>query len=204
MTGPSPGGEDVTDVLERVRKGDPEAMGVLMPRVYDELRKIAHRHLRSERAGHTLSTTGLVHEAYLRLVDQQRTEWVDRAHFFAVAARMMRRILIDYARRHRALRRGGPHKQAISLDAPEVDNVALAENDAEVGAHAEWLLALDEALNRLKDANERLARIVECRFFGGLTERETAAALGVSQRTVAREWSMARGWLYRELRRDVA
>lgn len=204
MTGQAPHAEDITGVLARVRKGDPEAMGVLMPRVYEELRRIAHRHLRSERAGHTLSTTGLVHEAYLRLVDQQRVEWVDRAHFFAVAARMMRRILIDYARRHRALRRGGPHQQMISLDAAEVDHSALAENDPESVARAEWLLTLDEALDRLKDANERQARIVECRFFGGLTEHETATALGVSQRTVAREWSMARGWLYRELRRDVA
>ncbi len=204
MTGPAPRGEDITGVLRRVRKGDPEAMGVLMPRVYDELRQIAHRHLRSERAGHTLSTTGLVHEAYLRLVDQHRVEWADRAHFFAVAARMMRRILIDYARRHRALRRGGPHRQVISLEALGGDNLAVAESDPEVAARAEWLLALDEALDRLRDANERLARIVECRFFGGLTERETAAALGVSQRTVAREWSMARGWLYRELQRDVA
>jgi RNA polymerase sigma factor (TIGR02999 family) len=163
-----------------------------VPLVYDELRRIAHRQLASERSGHTLSTTALVHEAYLRLVDQKRVQWSDRAHFFAIATRAMRRILVDYARRHRALRRGRGQRP-VSLEDSAVGSVAAADR-------AEELIALDEALDRLATLDERLCRVVECRFFGGLTEVETATVLGVTARTVARDWVKARGWLYQELR----
>lgn len=168
-----------------------------MPLVYDQLRRVAHRQLGAEPTGHTLSTTALVHEAYLRLVDQTRTDWQDRAHFFAIASRAMRRILIDYARRHRAVRRGGLPGGASPTP------VALDDVEIPVAERAETLLALDEALGRLERFDERLAQVVECRFFAGLTEAETAAALGVSQRTAAREWAVAKGWLYQELSRDA-
>jgi len=170
--------------------GEAEAIDRLFPLVYDQLRRIAHRKLRAERPGHTLDTTGLVHETWLKLVEQTRVEWQDRAHFLRVAARAMRRILVDYARRHRALRRGGALRR-ISLD----EDAALAA----VAERGETLLALDEALVRLGGVSERLARVVECRWFGGLTEEETAEALGVTTRTVQRDWVKARGWLYLEL-----
>ena len=139
-----------------------------------------------------------MHEAYLRLVDQSRTEWQDRAQFFAVALRVMRRILIDYARRHRALRRGG------EAGGGRPARISLDEAEIRVAARADALIALDEALERLAVVDDRLARVVECRFFAGLTEIETAEALGVSRRTVAREWAIAKGWLYQELRDDDA
>ncbi|HSL70839.1 MAG TPA: ECF-type sigma factor [Longimicrobiales bacterium] len=187
---------EITEALVALRSGAPDAMSRLMPLVYDELHRIAHRQLRSEAAGHTLSTTALVHEAYLRLVDQTRAQWQDRAQFFAVAARAMRRVLVDYARRHAAARRGGeqgvPAKR-VSLDAIDIP----------VAERAGVIIALDNALARLTDIDARLAQIVELRFFGGLTEAETAAALDVSQRTVAREWVTAKGWLYQELSGDV-
>jgi len=186
----------ITEALYALRNGAPDAMDRLVPLVYEQLRRIAHLHLRAEPVGHTFSTTALVHEAYLKLVDQTRADWQDRGHFFAVASGAMRRILVDYARRYRAARRGGGDDGAparpVSLDDAEI---ALAER-------ADALVALDEALERLGEFDERQARVVECRFFGGLTEEETAAALGVSQRTVAREWVTARGWLYQELQRD--
>ena len=168
--------------------GEPDSMDRLLPLVYDELHRIAHRHLALEQVGHTLVTTALVHEAYLRLVDQTRVRWVDRSHFFAVAARVMRRVLVDYARRYRAAKRGAGARP-VDLDAVEVP---LAER-------SESLIALDEALERLADLNPRLSRIVECRFFAGMTEEETAEALGVTERTVRRDWVKARGWLSREL-----
>lgn len=167
-----------------------------MPLVYEQLRGVAHRQLDAEPTGHTLSTTALVHETYLRLVDQTRADWQDRAQFFAVASRAMRRILIDYARRHRALRRGG------QPDGSRPRPISLDEANLPVAERADAFLALDEALDRLADVDPRLARVVECRFFAGLTEEETAAALDVSKRTVAREWVVARGWLYEELSRD--
>lgn len=186
---------EITQALVALRERTPGAMDRLMPLVYDQLRQVAHHQLGAEPAGHTLSTTALVHEAYLKLVDQSRVQWQDRAHFFAVAARAMRRILIDYARRHRALRRGG------SSDGRRPAPVSLDDVDLPVHERAEALLALDDALDRLERVQERLARVVECRFFAGLTEEETATALGVSKRTVAREWALARGWLYQELGR---
>jgi RNA polymerase sigma factor (TIGR02999 family) len=192
--------QEITEALASLKPEVPAAMDTLLPRVYGELRRIAHRQLGNERPGHTLSTTAVVHEAYLRLADGRDTPWVNRAQFFAVAARTMRRILIDYARRYHAARRGGVHRAAVALDdleragAPEI---AVAER-------ADWLLALDEALARLALMDERLARVVECRFFAGLTEDETAEALDISPRTVARDWHVARGWLYQELRDDDA
>lgn len=161
----------------------------LLPLVYDELRRVAHRQLGRERSGHTLSTTALVHEAYLRLVDQTRARWVDRAHFFAVAAGVMRRILVDYARRFRAAKRGGG-VQPVDLDQVEVS----------LDERSEMLINLDEALGRLAELNPRLSRVVEYRFFGGMTEEETAEALGVTDRTVRRDWIKAKAWLSRELR----
>jgi len=193
---------DVTDALLALRpvpEGQPDgasdALGRLVPLVYGELRRIAHRQLRAERAGHTLSTTGLVHEAYLKLADQSRVEWQDRAHFFAVAARAMRRILVDYARRHRALRRGG---ERVRLSLGALDEAGAGAID--VAARADELVALDGALRRLAALDERLARVVECRYFAGLTDAETALALGVTARTVGRDWVKARGWLYQALR----
>lgn len=188
--------EAITEALCALRNGAPEAMDRLVPLVYEQLRRIAHLQLRAEPVGHTFSTTALVHEAYLKLVDQTRAEWQDRGHFFAVASGAMRRILVDYARRYRAARRGGGE------DGAPVRPVPLDDTDIPVAERADALVALDEALERLGRLDERQARVVECRFFGGLTEEETATALGVSQRTVAREWVTARGWLYQELQRD--
>lgn len=191
--------EAITQALGALRDGEPGAMDRLVPLVYEELARIARRQLRREAAGHTLSTTALVHEAWLKLVDQTRVQWTDRAHFFAVAARCMRRVLVDHARRHRAVRRGGTQVRVVPLD-------ALGSTDA-VGVtaaeRADTLIALDEALERLAALDERQAGVVECRFFGGLTEQETAEALGVTARTVARDWVKARGWLHQELRGDV-
>lgn len=188
---------EITEALIALRDRAPAAMDRLIPLVYDQLRRVAHRQLAAEPTGHTLSTTALVHEAYLKLVDQTRTRWQDRAHFFAIASQAMRRVLIDYARRHRALRRGGlpdgTRAAPLSLDAVEVP----------VDLRVDALLALDGALERLGQVDARMARVVECRFFAGMTEAETAAALEVSQRTVAREWAVARGWLHRELRHDT-
>ena len=198
---------EVTDALMALRTAPPggasDALDRLVPLVYGELRRIAHRQLRAERSGHTLSTTGLVHEAYLRLADQQRVDWQDRAQFFAVAARVMRRILVDYARRHRALRRGGERARLSlaaldeALDEPDAGAIAAA-------ARADEILALDDALERLARLDERLARVVECRFFAGLTDAETAQVLGVTPRTVGRDWVKAKGWLYQALRSDGA
>jgi RNA polymerase sigma factor (TIGR02999 family) len=188
--------EAITEALCAWRNGAPDAMDRLAPLVYEQLKHIAHRQLRAEPVGHTLSTTALVHEAYLKLVDQTRVDWQDRGHFYAVASGAMRRILVDYARRYRAERRGGGHDGAPARPVP------LDDTDIPVAERAEALIALDEALDRLGRFDAQQARVVECRFFGGLTEGETATALGISQRTVAREWVTARGWLYEELRRD--
>jgi RNA polymerase sigma factor (TIGR02999 family) len=181
---------EITDLLLQLREGSPEVRDQLFRVVYGELRRVASRQLRSERSGHSLGTTGLVHEAYLKLADQTRVQWQDRAHFYCVASRAMRRILVDYARRYRAQRRGG-----------ELQRVSL-EEDASVSERGETLLALDQALERLATLNQRLSQVVECRYFGGLTEEETAQALGVTSRTVQRDWAKARGWLYLELSND--
>jgi RNA polymerase sigma factor (TIGR02999 family) len=189
---------EITEALVALRQRTPGAMDRLMPLVYDQLRRMAHRQLAAERTGHTLSTTALVHEAYLKLVDQTRAQWQDRGHFFAIAAQAMRRILVDYARRHRAARRGGGGEDG-SVPRP----LSLDEVELPVAERADALLAIGEAVERLGEFQARLAQVVECRFFAGLTEAETAAVLGVSQRTVAREWALAKGWLYQELRSEA-
>jgi RNA polymerase sigma factor (TIGR02999 family) len=164
-----------------------EAMERLLPLVYDDLRRIAHRQLAGERDGHTVSTTALVHEAYLRLADRQ-IDGYDRVQFLGVASQAMRRVLVDYARQHRAGKRGGARRQ-VALD----DAMLVVEE------RADTLLALDEALTRLGGFDARQGRVVECRFFGGLTEEETAEVLGVTARTVRRDWIKAKGWLHQEL-----
>jgi RNA polymerase sigma factor (TIGR02999 family) len=187
------GEHQITRLLHQLRRGDDAAFDRLLPLVYDELRRIAHHQRRQPHGNATLNTTGLVHEAYLKLVNQTGLESADRAHFFAIAARAMRQILIDQARKHGTLKRGGSWKR-VPLD----DGVAAAEQQAGL------LLALDDALARLAGLNERLSRVVECRFFGGLTEQETAAALAISERTVRRDWLKAKLWLYGELMEDGA
>ena len=189
----------ITEALGELREGVPGALDRLVPLVYADLTRMAHRQLGLEPAGHTLSTTALVHEAYLRLVDQTRAQWADRAQFFAVAAHVMRRVLVDHARRHRAGRRGGEHRRAVSLDVLD----SAGAGSLATGERAHVLLGVDEALERLAALDPRQARVVECRFFGGLTEPETAEALGVTERTVARDWVKARGWLYQELSNDA-
>jgi RNA polymerase sigma factor (TIGR02999 family) len=189
--------DEITEALVAWRQGKPDAIERLVPLVYDQLRRMAHRQLRAEATGHTLTTTALVHEAWLKLVDQTRADWQDRAHFFAIAARAMRRILVDYARRYRAVRRGG------GSDGFPATRISLDHVDLPVSERADALLALDEALGRLARIEPRMAQVVECRFFAGLNEAETAAALGVSLRTVAREWSLAKGWLFQELQGEA-
>ena len=186
--------QEIAAALAALRAGAPDAMDRLLPLVYGELRRMAHRQLGAERAGHTLSTTAVVHEAYLRLAGQRDAAWADRAHFFALAARVMRRVLTDYARRHRAARRGGPGAGRVALEEADAAGVLVAAE------RAAELLALDEALDRLARSDERLAQVVECRVYGGLSAAETAEALGSSLRTVEREWALAKGWLYQELR----
>jgi RNA polymerase sigma factor (TIGR02999 family) len=164
------------------------AAEALFPELYDELRRIAHRQLGAERTGHTLCTTALVHEAYVKLADQTRARFESRSHFLAVASQAMRRILVAYARRVRTEKRGG-RWQRLDFDAV----------DLPVEERAEALVALDAAMERLAVLNPRLSRVVECRFFGGMTEEEVADALGVTERTVRRDWLKAKGWLVREL-----
>jgi RNA polymerase sigma factor (TIGR02999 family) len=186
-----PEGHDVTALLRAWSQGDAEAGERLVPLVYDELRRQAAIHLRRERRDHTLRPTGLVHEVYLRLVDQ-REAWQNRTQFFALAARVMRRILVDHARRHLARKRGGSRCR-VSLD--EADGAVAAGPDLE-------LMALEQALTELATLDEAKARVVELRFFGGLSLPETAAVLEVSESTVSREWRMARAWLYRRITRE--
>jgi RNA polymerase sigma-70 factor, ECF subfamily len=183
--------QDITAILREIDGGDESAAARLMPLVYDELRRLADSYLRRERPDHTLQPTALVNEAYLRLVDQTRARLRDRSHFFAVAARQMRRVLVDHARRHHADKRGGGARR-VSLD--EAAEHAQAARDLD-------LVALDAALNRLAELDARQARIVELRFFGGLTVEETARALGVSATTVKDDWQSARAWLRREVRK---
>ena len=172
---------------------DPAAAESLFPLLYDELRRIAHRQLAVERAGHTLCTTALVHEAYVKLAAQTHAQFASRAHFLAVAAQAMRRILVTYARKVRSDKRGG---QWHRLDLDQVD-IPVAER-------AEALVVLDGALDRLTALTPRLSQVVECRFFGGMTEEETAIALGVTERTVRRDWVKAKGWLLNDLARGDA
>ncbi len=186
MTTPQP--SNVTQLLHAWTDGDRAVFDRLMPLVYDELRRLARRHLRRERPGHTLTTTALVHEAYLNLIDQNRVQWQNRAHFFGIAAQCMRRILLMHARKRSTAKRGGGQARL------PLDDVVVISNE-----RAEALLALDEALTRLEAVDARLAQIVEYRYFGGLTIEETAAVLGISKATVKRDFRTARAWLHREL-----
>lgn len=185
---PSPKRSEITDLLIAHRDGDREAFQRLVPLVYEDLRRIARRQLRRVGSGGTLNTTALVHEAYLKLVDQTRIAVNDRGHFYALAARAMRQIIIDHARKRSAAKRGGG-KRPVSLDKVQV---AVVEQ-------AEMLIAIDDALDRLSGLNERLTRVFECRYFAGLSEKETAEALSLSLRTVQRDWMKGKAWLRREL-----
>lgn len=182
-------GAEVTQLLRAHRDGDRAAFERLVPLVYDDLRRIARRQLGRGNPDGILQTTALVHESYLKLVDQSRADFQDRSHFLAVAARAMRQVVVDHARRRGAAKRGGGGHQTT-----------LDEGHVAVESQAEWLLAVDQALTRLGERDGRLARIVECRFFAGLSEEETAAALGISVRTAQRDWMRARAWLQEELR----
>ena len=178
----------VTQLLIRSREGDRGAFDALFPFIYDDLTRIAHRQLGRFRPGQTLNTSALVHDAYMRLVDHTQASWKDRGHFFATAARAMRFIVVDYARQRTAQKRGG----RTSL--LRIDDV-----DVPVAEQAEILIALDEALTRLAEVDPRLGQVIECRFFAGLTEVETAEALGVTDRTVRRDWLKAKAWLQVEM-----
>jgi RNA polymerase sigma-70 factor, ECF subfamily len=177
----------ITELLYELKSGEQEALGDLLPLVYDELRRLADSYLRRERADHTLQPTALVHEAYLRLIGQKPIDWQNRAHFFGVAARLMREILIEYARARSRQKRGGEFKTVISLD----DAVSFS-NEKQLD-----VIAIDEALSQLENLDERQARIVEMKFFGGLNIEEIAEVLGISPATVKREWSSANLFLYK-------
>jgi RNA polymerase sigma factor (TIGR02999 family) len=184
-----PSQNEVTQLLLAWSDGDKAALEELTPLVYAELRRLAERHMRRERAGHPLQTTALVNEAYVRLIDLRQVRWQNRAHFFGVAAQLMRHILVDFARARLRAERGGYKQQVPLEEAAVVSNERCAD-----------FIALDDALKSLAEIDPRKSRMVELRFFGGLTVDETAEALNVSPRTVMYEWSLARDWLYRELR----
>ena len=186
-----PSAENVTKMLRDWRNGDQEALEQLIPVVYDELHRQAARYLRREHPGHTLQTTALIHEAYLRLINQQNIEWQNRAHFYAIAARLMRQILVDHARRRQATKRGGSD---IKVPLEEAMVISPGENVD--------LVALDEALTRLAAIDPQQSRIVELRYFSGLSVEETAEVLGVSSRTVNRDWNVAKAWLRQQIARD--
>jgi len=187
MSGANPG--NVTRLLEAANSGDPGALQELTPLVYDELKRLARRHMRGEHAGHTLSTTGLVHESFLKLVGQSNANYVNRSQFFAIASMTMRRILVNWARAKKQEKRGGGAVVLRLEDAPS----PLTE------AEPERLLAIDAALEQLAKVSDRAVKVVECRYFGGLTIEETASALDIAPATVKREWALAKSWLRREL-----
>jgi RNA polymerase sigma-70 factor, ECF subfamily len=187
---PKPSSEDITQLLLEWRQGKQEALDELMPVVYEELRRQAHRHLRNEQRSHSLQTTALINEVYLRLLDCSKVSWQCRAHFFAITAQMMRRILVDYAR-SRGYRKRGGGLEIITLDQ---DRISPLGRDPD-------LVALDDALDTLAAKDERKSRVVELRFFGGLSVEETAEVLGVCRDTVVRDWKFAKAWLAQELRK---
>jgi RNA polymerase sigma factor (TIGR02999 family) len=189
----TPAPSEVSQLLRAWSEGDRAAFDKLMPLVYEELRQMAKRYMDRQQVGHTLQTTALIHEAYLRLVDQSEAQWQNRAHFFAVAATAMRHILVDHARARQAAKRGGAAR-AVTLD--EAAAVSVEE--------AAELVALDDALESLAAFDQRKSRVVEMKYFGGLTVEETAEALQVSPETVARDWRLARTWLLRELSKTGA
>jgi RNA polymerase sigma factor (TIGR02999 family) len=179
---------EVTELLLAWNHGDEAALEKLIPLIHNELRRLAHRYMGGERPGHTLQTTALVNEAYLRLIDSSRVQWQNRAHFFALSAQLMRRVLVDFARSRNYQKRGG-------------DAVQVSLNEAVAGSteRAADLVALDDALTALAKSDERASRVVELKFFGGLSIEETAEALKVSPKTVKRDWEWAKAWLLREL-----
>lgn len=183
---------DITELLICWSNGDKDALGKLMPLVERELHRLAHYYMRHEHVGHTLQTTALINEAFLRLVDQTRVQWQNRAHFFGIAAQIMRRVLLNYARDRHRQKRGG-HAVQVSLS-----DVAIISDDK-----SSELIALDEALERLTAIDQRKSRVVELRFYGGLSVEETAEVLGVSTITVNRDWKMAKAWLSREIRNVI-
>ncbi len=184
---------EVTQLLRDWCRGDQSALDRLLPLVHDELHRLAHRYMLRERVGHTLQTTALVNEAYMRLIDANQVEWKDRAHFFAISANLMRRILVDFARSRGYQKRGG---NVVKLEFDE-ERVPSPRRSAD-------LIALDEALSALSAFDPREAKVVELRFFGGLSEEETAQVLGISSRTVKRDWALAKAWLKREMNRGAA
>ena len=189
MTSPSP--DEVTQLLLDWSSGDKAALDKLMPLVYEELRRLAHHYMGRERAGHTLQTTAIVNEAYLHLIDQRNVQWQNRAHFFGIAAHLMRRVLADHARSRRSAKRGGGARQVSLEEAMIVSEERVADMEA-----------LDDALNSLAEIDERKSQIVEMRFFGGLSIKETAEVLGVSPGTVMRDWTLAKAWLRREIGKE--
>ncbi len=178
----------ITQLLQAHSSGDRQALNRLVPLVYEEMKRLARKRLQSERSDHTIGTHDLVHEAYLKLLDFNRINWQNRSHFYAIASRIMRNILVDYAVRKRAQKRGGKQRR-----------VTLGEADAVSEANYHDIITIHQALQKLEKMDERQVRIVECRFFGGLNIEETAESLGVSEPTVYRDWKMARAWLNREL-----
>lgn len=191
MSRTEPKTREITQILQEWSSGKREAFDKLMPLVYDELHRQAARYLRRERANHTLQTTALINEAYMKLIDQKQVAWESRTHFFALAANAMRQILVDYARKKYSQKRGG-ELEKLQLD----ESLTVAANEKTVD-----LIALDEALKKLAEIDEQQTKIVELRYFSGLSLEETAEALHISRSTAAREWAMARAWLHRELTR---
>jgi RNA polymerase sigma-70 factor, ECF subfamily len=188
MTTPSP--KELTQLLVDWSNGDQEAINILMPLVYEELRRLARNYMRRERPGHSLQTSALINEVYLRLIDQKNISWKNRAHFFGISARLMRQILVDHARSHKYAKRGGDMLKVPLDEAADIGEKRASD-----------IVALDDALKSLAVIDEQQCHIVELRFFGGLTIEETAEVLGLSHATIEREWSMARAWLRREMKR---
>jgi len=184
----SPRQHEITALLAEWREGNQSALDELYPLVYNELHRLARRYMSRERKGHTLQTTALINEAYVRLVDQKNVQWANRSHFFAISAQIMRRILIDHARRHAYAKRGGGAQQ-VSLE-----EVAIVATD-----QGRELIRLDEALKALGEMDPRRSQVVELRYFGGLNNEEIAGVLHISENTVTRDWNMARAWLYQQL-----
>ena len=183
-------GDSITQMLIELTDGNKEVVNQILPHIYDELRRLASSYLRKERSNHTLQPTALVHEAYMKLIDQNRVKWQNRAHFFGIAAQVMRRILMDHARKHQADKRGGEFEKL-----PIEEEILIVSQDKSAE-----LIALDEALTRLALLDERQSRIVELRFFSGMSVEETAEALSVSPATVKNEWRTAKAWLFQELK----
>ena len=189
----SPARHQITELLAEWREGNQSALDELYPLVYDELHRLARRYMSRERKDHTLQTTALINEAYVRMVDQKNVNWANRSHFFAISAQIMRRILIDHARRHAYAKRGGGAQQ-----------VSLEEVAAIAPEQGRELVRLDEALKTLAEHDPRRSQVVELRYFGGLNNEEIAGVLHVSENTVTRDWNMARAWLYQQLTENAA